>query len=271
MRLRQSDLKEWHRCPLAWKYSRLDHLPEEQGGSSIFGSILHDTVLYMEVNADLPGAIERFNRLWLQPDLLDPTYQIDYYERGRNWKKFSELGPKILSNWWSIIQWEADHVLAREHYFEVPIGDGHTLAGTADKVALRFHAATNEWVVLISDYKTNAKTPTYDYLEEDLQFSAYAYASTREEFWANLPGGRGPELFRQYERLSRRGEWVQLQGPKRMDAGPRTQRHYNRLTMAVNAMAESVAMRIFVPTITGESCRYCAFRKPCGLPEIPDD
>ena len=68
--------------------------------------------------------------------------------------------------------------------------------------------------------------------------------------------------------MPRHGEWVALNGPKRMDAGERTQRHYNRLAYAVDAIAESVAQRIFPPNISGEACLYCDYRKPCGLPEI---
>jgi hypothetical protein len=41
--------------------------------------------------------------------------------------------------------------------------------------------------------------------------------------------------------------------------------------MAVDAMAESVAMRIFVPNISGESCRYCEFRAVCGLPQLDEN
>jgi hypothetical protein len=178
-----------------------------------------------------------------------------------------------LRDWWKIISWDAAHVLAREHYFEVPIGNGHTLVGTADKIELRFRAELNGgaggWVIQISDYKTNKKTPTYDYLAEDLQFSAYGYASLQPEFWTPEIGGL--EAYERFKDLPRYGEWVQLTGPKRMDAGIRETRHYNRVIMAVNAYAESLAMRIFVPTISGESCRYCEFRKQCGLPELDPD
>jgi len=266
MQVRQSDLKTWMKCPLQYRYRHIDGLQEEQAGSSIFGSIIHDCVLYMEENADLPGAIERFKKFWLDPSELDPTYRVDYYVRGTNWKKFMEDGPRVLTDWWSVISWETDLVLAREHTFDVPIGNGHTLHGTVDKLVVRYRAKTDENVLLISDYKTNKKTPTYDYLEEDLQFSAYAYASTRPEFWTGLH----PGAFEKYQDLPRYGEWVQLTVPRRMDAGIRSERHYNRLTMAVNALADSVAMRIFVPNISGESCRYCEFRKQCGLPELMD-
>lgn len=266
MIIRQSDIKTWARCPLLYRYRNIDHYPSEQSGSSIFGSVIHDVVLFLETTQDIEAAVQRFKTLWSEPHRLDPTYQVDYYERGRSWRKFLEKGEEILRNWWSVISWETDLVLAREYTFDVPIGDGHTLHGTVDKLTVRYHAKTDEWIVLISDYKTNARLPTYGYLEEDIQFSAYAYASLQEEFWKNLP----PGLWEKYRDLPRRGEWVALVEGKRMDAGPRTQRHFNRLEIAVNAIAESVAMRIFVPNISGENCRYCEFRQQCGLPEIEE-
>lgn len=268
--IRQSDLKLWSKCPLMYKYQHIDQVPRLQSGSLTFGSVLHDVIMHMEIDGDLEAALVRFKELWCNPEQLGAEYRIDYYVRGTNWKKFLDQGPKIIKDWWSIISWETDLVLAREYEFDVPIGNGHTLHGTVDKLTVRYHAKTDQWVLLISDYKTNRKTPTYEYLEEDLQFTAYAYASLQPEFWANLPGGRGMELMEQYKDYPRRGEWVALTSMKRMDAGERTQRHYNRLTMACDAMADSIDLRIFVPNISGESCRYCDFRKHCGLPEIEE-
>lgn len=274
MDVRQSDLKTWMRCPLQYRWMHIDKLPREVGGSSVFGSVIHDCVLHMETSGDLNAAIRRFEKAWMDPTILDPEYVIDYFERGRSWRKFAVLGPKILSDWWSIIQWDTDLTLAREYTFDVPIGAGHRLTGTIDVVKVRYRADIDQYVLLISDYKTNAKTPTYDYLDEDLQFSAYAYASLQEEFWLGLfphDPAHARKLMSQYQDLPRYGEWVQLQGPKRMDAGPRTERHFNRLVMAVNALCESVAMRIFVPTISGEACRFCEYRSQCGLPELMDN
>lgn len=122
---------------------------------------------------------------------------------------------------------------------------------------------------MIRTHNSNRKTPTYDYLAEDIQFSSYAFATLHPSFWAAIPGGM--EIFERVKNFPRFGEWVQLTGPKRMDAGERTQRHYNRLIMAVNAIAKSIEADIFVPTISGETCRWCSHRKPCGLPELDEN
>jgi len=272
VRVRQSDLKTWAKCPLMYKYQYIDVVPRLQSGALTYGSIIHECVMWMELNQDLETAIKRFHYYWDDPTRLGPEYRIDYYVRGTNWRKYHEDGPKVLSNWWAIIQWDSALVLGREFTFDVPIGDGHELHGTIDKLEISYYGKLDTYAVKISDYKTNKKTPTYGYLEEDLQFSAYGYATTLLTFWEQLCAANGwpPEqavvLFEKYKDLPRRGEWVALTEPKRMDAGERTERHYNRLVMAINALGLSVAMRIFVPNISGESCLYCDFREHCGMP-----
>lgn len=230
---------------------------------------MHDCVLWMEVNQDVEGACTRFHAMWDDTEAaLGDDGRIDYWERGRSYAKSRIDGERILRDWWHIIQWESDVILGRELYFEVPIGE-HTLVGTLDKLALRYNPKLDQQVVLISDYKTAAKVPTYEYLEDDLQFAAYGYASTQPEFWTPIPNGEA--LFRQLKDAPRWGEWVHLKTPRRMDAGIREQRHFNRLRMAVDAFAASVDLRIFVPNISGESCKYCAHRKRCGLFPIEEE
>lgn len=266
-KVRQSDLGSWQKCPLLYKYRHIDKLPREQSGSLTFGSILHEVVMEMELRQDVEWAVQEFINRWIDPvATMGPEYKIDYYVKGTNWRKYLTEGQRMIRDWWGIIRWDSDITLAREYHFEVPIGDGHILEGTIDKLAIRQVPRLGRSVVLISDYKTNSKTPTYEWLEDNLQFTAYSYATTRPEFWAGWP--QGAAIQQKVADYPRYGEWVSLKGPKRLDAGERTQVQYNRLTMAANALAESVAMRIFVPNISGDSCRYCEYRSQCGLREI---
>jgi hypothetical protein len=275
--VRQSDLKTFGKCPLMYRYQKIDQIPRTQSASLTFGTIIHACVLYMETTEDATGAITRFQDMWADPEKYDEeleqngqTLKIDYYVRGTSFKKYASEGERILKAWWHLISWESDHVLAREYPFTVPIGNGHTFTGTIDKLALRYMPKVpGRRSVLVSDYKTTRKEPTYDWLNDDLQFTAYAYATTQPEFWAGIPNGE--VLYAELADAPRWGEWVQLMGPKRKDAGERLPHHYNRLTIAVNELARSVEAGIFVPNISGESCRWCEFRDNCGLPEIPTD
>lgn len=262
MQIRQSDLKSWQRCPLAWRYRHIDGLPDSQGAAAVYGTVIHACVEYMEANADYDGALRLFEAMWSDPQAhLGEKGRIDHWEYGRTRAKGFKEGPKALHDWWSLHQWDTDIVLGREFTFNVPIGDGHILHGTVDKLVER---QTSIGPVLTTvDFKTGKK-PTYGYLADDLQFTAYSYATTRPEFWATMPNGG--ELYERYRDYPRRGEWIQMRGGvERMDAGPRDETHYRRLIYACNAFAESVALRIFVPQISGETCRFCSYRDHCGL------
>jgi len=275
--VRQSDLKTWSKCPLMYRYQKVDKLARTQSGSLTFGTIIHACVLYMETSEDVEGAVSMFQEMWASPESFDEqleqngqSLKVDYYVKGTNFKKYAAEGERILRSWWGLIQWESDHVLAREYQFTVPIGNGHLFTGTIDKLALRYMPKVpGRRVVLVSDYKTTRKEPTYDWLNDDLQFTAYSYATTQPEFWAGITNGEA--LYEELMDVPRWGEWVQLMGPKRKDAGERLAHHYNRLTIAVDELARSVEAGIFVPNISGESCLYCDFRDRCGLPEIPTD
>lgn len=255
-----SKLKTWQSCPEAFRLKYVERLSEPRSAALSFGSIIHACIEILETSG-LKAAIKAFNDWWRDPTLLDPELQIDYYLAGTSWKKYSVKGHSILKEWAAIWAWNTDVVFAREYSFEVPIGDGHTLRGIIDRLALR--SVVGKPAVVVQDYKTSRKEPTFEYLEDDLQFISYCYATTRPEFWAGFSDGE--ERWRRYQGYARIGEWIQLLGPKVKSAGVKTQPQYNRLTKAVNQLALSVEAGIYVPTISGTSCKWCSHREICGL------
>jgi hypothetical protein len=263
--IRQSTLKTWSDCQLKYFWQNEKKAPREQSSALSWGTTIHEAVLAMEVAGDLQVGLNRFCEIW--DNLENHGLEYAYILPRNSHLGYRELGINALRNWWGLIQWESDIILGREYPFSVPLGD-HTLTGTIDKLALR-QLKHGEWVVLVSDYKTNSKAPTRDYLAHDIQFSAYAYATTRPEFWANIPDG--DEIFRQHVGSRRFGEWVHLRTTKRIDAGVREQYHYNRLQYLVNNMDLSISMGIYSPTLTGASCEYCEYRLVCGLPSREEE
>lgn len=216
--------------------------------------------MHMEVAHDLQVGIDHFLKMWDNLEVYDLEY--DYLIPRYSHASYREMGIKILRDWYALYCWDTDIVLAREYEFLVPLGE-HQLQGTVDRLSIR-QTKSGEPIVLASDYKTSSKAPTRDYLAHDLQFTAYAYASTQPEFWTHIPNGE--EIYAKYLDAERHGEWVHLRTVKRIEAGRREQYHYNRLQYAVNQIADAIALGIYVPTISGEKCEYCEFRKICGLP-----
>lgn len=230
-----------------------------------FGTAIHDAIMCMEVAGDLATGLSRFDLLWDNPERFGIAY--DYLIPRNSHAGYRDLAHKILRDWWMLIQWESDIVLAREHYFKVPI-DGHELEGTADKVALR-PQRDGSYSLLISDYKTSASPPTRNYLQHDVQFHAYCYASTQAEFWATITNGA--QLFADFYDAPREAEWVHLRLTKRIPGGFRTAVHYERLRYAIEQIDQSIALGIFVPDMSGGKCEFCEFRKACGLPSRQEE
>lgn len=260
MQFRQSTIKLFTECALRYRFQE-QGADREQSSAMSFGTAIHDAVMQMELAYDVKVGVDRFEQIWSDLPAFDLDY--DYLIPRNDHAGYHDKGLTILRDWWSLIQWESDIVLAREHPFEVGIGDGNTLSGTADKVALR-PQKDGSYNVLISDYKTGSKAPTREYLAHDIQFSAYCYASTKPEFWDTIPNG--PEIYQQMINAPREGEWVQLRQTKRIPAGLREQYHYNRLSYACDQIEQSIALGIFVPDLTGAKCEFCEYRKVCGLP-----
>lgn len=258
MRVRQSDLKKWSSCALAWHFGK-SGVPRVQSSALTFGTLIHVVILHLEESRDLDSAITMWLKAWEKPEVVDPELEIQEWIKGHSYAKLRDEGVKILRDWWSLAQWQTEVVLAREHHFIVPIGK-HELEGTIDKLIVRW--VDGDYHLVVSDYKTSRKRPTYDYLNHDLQFTAYGYATTQESFWDGI-GGRA--AWERWKDARRYGEWVHLQTTKRLAAGERTQMHYNRLAYAVEQMAMSVAMDIYMPTISGDTCAYCEFREVCGI------
>lgn len=132
---------------------------------------------------------------------------------------------------------------------------------------------------------TEAMVPTHNsgvqpaYLRHDVQGSAYAYATTQRGFWMGNPeyhtdgfdAERGAELFARTQGAARKFWWINLNTFKWVDAGFRGPRDYERLRLAVQAVADSVQAEIFPLNLSGEVCQWCSFRDVCGGVGLDDD
>lgn len=79
--------------------------------------------------------------------------------------------------------------------------------------------------------------------------------------------GRAEELIQRFEGKPRKFTWVNLQSFRWVDGGYRGPQDFQRLKQAVAEVLLSASEGIFPLRIDGETCRFCAFRKVCGVPE----
>lgn len=299
--VRQSDLSAWARCQLQKFYQETAKAdPEAPQGKSLsattFGSVVHRAAMLMmqwhhEGSATaLRDAIADFEYYWQPENLAELGLAVDIWIPRQTWAGLLARGKQALTEYFEIQTTADTSLLALEYEFAVPmkLGDRtHTVTGTID--LLEVGKKDRKPYLGVKDVKTGLKP---EYLRWNMQFTAYAWASTLPEFWLGWPeSGKGElatfdettvsELERvfkswgyalhsgspnadEHRLAARRGTWIDLKNIKFADAGWRTQRDYSRLHLAVEAYIASCEVEIYSVNLTGSTCQYCSFRDTCA-------
>lgn len=250
MRVRQSHLKAFANCARQYYYGHVLGLGTGLVGSlTVFGSVWHFAVdVYENYGNDIDLAKRTFRKYWTNPGLLD--LKIDFWHRGSNFQTLTKRGLDMLDRYHELEPWRGGRLIGTEVGFEVPIGD-HTLAGTIDKIWVRPQAKTIE----VIDFKTGSYVP--EKLRFNIQFTAYCYASTQEEFWAQIPGYEDGHV--KFYNYRRQGWWYHARNNKMFNAGFREETDYRRLLLTINEMDRAIELGVFPLDYSGESCGYCPF------------
>lgn len=241
----------------------------KQLSATAYGSVLHHALHTLERERDLELAVSTFEHYW-HPHNIDVICEpVGEWIAKQTYGGLAAKGVEILKRYWDLKQYDDEEVLALEIPFVVPIGNtGHHLAGTIDRLATRNYYRRP--YLCVDDWKTGRKK---SYLRHNVQHIAYAYATTRPEFWIGNPEyltdgfgqARGTELYERFATAPRRGYWIDCSGhtPKWLDCGVKEDRDYNRFFRAVTNYARMREQEIFPLAIEGEFCEYCPFRDDC--------
>lgn len=273
MRVSQNFIKTWMGCPLQAKFRYIDKMGDyRQNAKASFGTCIHNALELYNKTADLDKAIETFKDTWANPEKLGvaPT----------QWPKYTTFGGlmgrgiEILKEYDAKQKWDKRLVVATEHPFIVPFGR-HELLGYVDLLELR-NTAKGYTAMRVVDYKTNSKQPLDSQLRLDIQFTSYVYATLQPEFWMGfgtetpaIPDGE--RLYEEWLDLPRRPIWYHLWGNKEFDCGERDDQDFKRLYRALNEIEKAMDKEVYVPNISGETCVYCDFTEPCGVPYKKDE
>lgn len=285
--IHQSDLSAWNRCPAAFGYKR-QGWPEPQSSAAAFGSVVHHALLVFErARAEGDGhelatrkAVETFVWFWNPMNIEAITAPVQKWLPRQSYGELRERGIESITKFCELVKFDDAELLGTEFSFMVPIdgtwdddlGQPHILAGSIDRLVARKYRGYD--VLGVDDFKTGKE---YAYLRQNLQFTAYCYASTKLEFWVGAGGedGFGPErgeqLFERFAGKARRGTWINMRKIKFQDAGWRGPIDYKRFALAVNQITASMREDIYPLTLSGDVCTFCSFRDRCGGVGVPDD
>jgi hypothetical protein len=188
----------------------------------------------------------------------------DGWLRGQSYSKLRDKGLETLRSYADLLITEDTELLATEYGFSVPIdgtwdedlGEPHRLAGSVDRLGARHWR--RQLFVALDDYKSGAE---YIYLRQNLQGTAYCYASTKREFWVGDQGedgfgeARGDQLFQRFDGLSRKFTWINLRSVKFEDGGWRGPQDYIRFRVIVEQFVSLVKADIYPLSVSGSVCR----------------
>jgi len=279
MRIRQSDLSSYARCPQQkhlydqQKAGLLSKAPEQLSRTA-FGSVMHHATFAMEMAHaqgqpdPLAVGLSTFEYYWDPAHISAVCDPVTIWAARDNWSGMLRRGLATLRVYWEHLKKDTGRVLGLEVHFELDIeidGRQHTLVGTMDRLSLR--KRSGQTVVEVEDFKTGVD---YIGLRWNNQFTVYSWATTQPAFWDQW----GDPMMAHRLRLSpRHGTWISLHnGAKRSDAGFRGPQDYERMKLGLREYIKANELGVFPLSLTGSVCRYCPFREGlCGGVPVPDD
>lgn len=251
-----SRLKMFGECANQYRYRYIDKIGTDQSGSlTVLGSVWHYAVdVYETYDHDLDLALRTFNKYWENPEGIGQ--HIDFWHQRTTYEGLKKRGRHMLRRYHELAPWQDEgRLLGTEVGFNVPIGD-HRIRGIIDKLWIIPGSRT----IQVIDFKTGSYVPAK--LKFNLQFTAYCYATTRREFWENIPGHE--DGFEKYNSYRRTGLWFHARNTKGFNTGFRGPDDYRRLALAVDEMERAISLDVFPLTYWGDTCGWCPYTEICG-------
>ena len=256
MEFSPSRLMTFGDCANQYRYRYIDGLDGDQNGSlTVLGSVWHYAVdVYETYGHDIDLALRTFDKYWKNPGGLG--LHVDFWHHRTSFDSLRRRGRAMLRRYHELKPWEEEGRLAgTEVPFNVPIGE-HRIRGIIDKL---FVMPGNRTIQVI-DFKTGGHVPKK--LSYNLQFTAYCYATTRREFWDNVPGHENG--FEDYKSYRRTGLWFHARNTKGFNTGWRDEDDYRRLALACSEMGKAIDLGVYPLSYTGETCGFCPYTEICG-------
>lgn len=261
MRFSPSKVKTFMRCQQQAAFRYVDKLEDDRvNAAAVYGTCIHSVLEKVANGVDFDPHSE-FIELWdgsLESitDWPNRTSPTSYRDKGL------EQITKFL-DYFHAVEYR---VLGTEIPFCVPFGE-HELVGFIDCLAVMEEAR----LLKILDWKTGWR-PNADNLGLDIQFTSYYYGVRQPQFWIGtgeeddpFAGGfeNGEELYEEYKDYAIEGVWFDATKGKEYNVGPRGTADIVRLYRCVEAIEKAYETEVFVPDISGNTCKFCSYTEQC--------
>jgi len=264
MKFSPSLMKSFQSCNLRYKLAK-DHPDtiEPQSAAASYGTLVHKCIEMHLLGRPIEDTLEFFNTVWTNPEVMGIV--PDYYPARTSHGSYRKKGSEAILGFYEEHRWLDRELLATEFRFCFPYGS-HFISGIID--VLEYDPTTD--TLYIIDLKTGAR-PNADNLRFDLQFLSYDLAVQQKEFWCGYEPeiekytgfSNGEGLFDRFRDSTRETVWYDLRNAKEYVVGKHAQRDYDRLLMLCDQIEKAIELDVFVPNITGDSCKWCAFTDIC--------
>ena len=233
-------LKSYLTCPRQFRYSYVDGIASIPTSPLVFGRALHDALCFVHErqmqNGALPSVgevLEHFDALWSEALKSEPFFR----DGSPSLDQHLTTGHEVLRAYLAAPE-NRQTPLAAELAFEVTAGD-YKLAGIVD----RLDESKNGLIVV--DFKSGTRKPSPKDLDDDLQFTIYAFALEQM-------------MGRPVEKVVH----CHLRTGDRFDAYRTRDDFAWLLNEVLPFVAGSVARGEFAPRV-GYWCNWCDYRELC--------
>ncbi len=232
-------------CPLAFRYSIIDHLPEPPSPHAVKGTLVHAALERLfwgqpagrrTVEAALDALDQAWDGLQDDPEFVELGLDID---EAAEFRADAEV---LLHNYFRIEDPDAVHTVGVELGLEAGIGD-MVLRGIIDRLDL-----TEDGELVVVDYKTG-RAPSTQFEQGRLQ-GVHTYALLCQQVLGRYPA---------------QVKLLYLRDPVAIVATPTEQSvrgHRMRTTAVWSAIERACEKEDFRPRPSG-LCRFCNFQELC--------
>ena len=249
--LSASAINEYVECSMAYKFGRVDKLPMEFKSDALeFGTAIHRVLeqFYSEKMMGIKLSLKQVHDLFIETwHSIAKDHDDIRYANGADFITHLIAGKDLLTAWYSKLPDDHFNVLAIEEAFcflvpGIPI----PIIGAMDLIE-----EDESGTLIITDFKTSAKSYSKDEVEQNQQLTVYQMAAVRN-------GYHDREILLRFDTL------IKTKTPKfEQYWTTRTRTDERRMIRKINSVWDGISKGVFVPNDLSWKCKGCAYKTAC--------